>query len=510
MLFNSYAFLLAYLPVTAVVFFLLARRSRELAAAWLAAASLVFYAWWSLAYLPLLLASIAFNFRAGQCIAAAEGRARRRWLTCAVAANLVVLAYFKYADFFLASVNALTGTDFPMLRVLLPIGISFFTFTQIAFLVDTAQGKVREFRFTHYLLFVTYFPHLVAGPVLHHKEMMPQFAEEATYRFSAQNLAVGLTIFIIGLAKKVLIADNLADHANFVFDKSDSASLLVAWGGVFAYAFQLYFDFSGYSDMAIGLSRIFGVRLPLNFNSPYKSASIVEFWRCWHMTLSRFLRDYLYIPLGGNQKGRVRRYANLMTTMTLGGLWHGASWNFVLWGALHGAYLMLNHAWATLAGESRFRRSHAWRAAGVLLTFAAVCVAWVFFRAADLPKALWILQGMAGLYGVSLPDAIGYQLGAAKPLLEQWGVTFYLGGGARFMQTWGWVACAAAIAFLLPNTQELMRRFEPALDFAAGAAQRMRGLAWQPSACWAAAVGVLAVFSLLSLNRPTEFLYFQF
>ena len=510
MLFNSYAFLFAYLPVTVIGFFLLARKSRELAAAWLAAASLFFYAWWSLAYLPLLLASIAFNFRAGQCIAAAEGKARRRWLASAVAANLIVLAYFKYADFFLSSVNALAGTDMPMLHVLLPIGISFFTFTQIAFLVDTAQGKVREFRFTHYLLFVTYFPHLVAGPVLHHKEMMPQFATPENYRFSANNLAVGLTIFAIGLAKKVLVADNLADHANFVFDKADAVTLLVAWGGVLAYAFQLYFDFSGYSDMAIGLSRIFGVRLPLNFNSPYKAPNIVEFWRRWHMTLSRFLRDYLYIPLGGNQKGTARRYANLLATMTLGGLWHGASWNFVLWGALHGTYLMINHAWMALVPGSRWRASRIWHVAAVLLTFGAVCVAWVFFRATDLPKALWILKGMAGGFGIGLPDAFGYQLGALKPLLEQWGVTFYLGGGSRFIQTWSWVACAAAIAFLMPNTQELMHRFAPALDWAADARARKRVIAWQPNMRWAAAIGVLTVFSLLSLNRPTEFLYFQF
>ena len=234
---------------------------------------------------------------------------------------------------------------------------TFYTFTQIAFLVDTYQGKVKEYRFVHYLLFITYFPHLIAGPVLHHAEMMPQFERKESYRQSAANVAIGLSIFAIGLAKKVLIADNLSPHANFFFNQSDPQGLLVAWGGVLAYAFQLYFDFSGYSDMAIGISRIFGIRLPLNFDTPYRSASIVEFWRRWHISLSRFLRDYLYVALGGNRKGRVRRYVNLMLTMLLGGLWHGASWTFVIWGGLHGFYLVVNHGWQWTAGTGTERRS---------------------------------------------------------------------------------------------------------------------------------------------------------
>lgn len=243
----------------------------------------------------------------------------------------------------------------PSLNVILPIGISFYTFTQIAFLVDTFQGKVNEYRFTHYLLFVTYFPHLIAGPVLHHKEMMPQFADSKIYKFSATDFAVGITIFCIGLAKKVLIADNLAPYASPLFSGAASPSFLVAWGGVLAYTFQLYFDFSAYSDMAIGLSRLFGVKLPLNFNSPYKAVNISEFWRRWHMTLSRFLKDYLYIPLGGNRTGTIRRYRNLITVMLLGGLWHGAGCNFVIWGGLHGVYLIIHQGWRKLSELLNFR-----------------------------------------------------------------------------------------------------------------------------------------------------------
>ncbi|MFZ6843199.1 MBOAT family O-acyltransferase [Undibacterium sp. RuTC16W] len=514
MLFNSFSFLLLFLPITAVVFFALAKRSHQLAAGWLALASLFFYGWWDYRYLPLLLASIAFNYWMGWRIGHTERSKAKLWLVGAIALNLVLLAYFKYADFYITSINTLAGSNFPVLHVILPIGISFFTFTQIAFLVDTYQGKVKEYRFTHYLLFVTYFPHLIAGPVLHHKEMMPQFGDAKTYRCLPENIAVGIAIFAMGLAKKVLIADSLAVHATFFFDQTDSPSLLVAWGGVLAYTFQLYFDFSGYSDMAIGLSRLFGIRLPLNFNSPYKAVNIIDFWRRWHMTLSRFLRDYLYIALGGNQKGPVRRYANLMITMVLGGLWHGAGWNFVIWGSLHGAYLMVNHAWAGLAHRLRLPLSSRWwRLCSVCLTFAAVCFAWVFFRASDFSRASAIIQGMLNMNGIGIPENIGTHLGGLKAMLEHIGVTFYLGGGTRFVQTYIWVLVAAAIAFFLPNTQEVMDKFNPALDHQSGQIRSSfvtRYLTWQPTLVWALWIGLLLVASLLLINRPAEFLYFQF
>ena len=439
---------------------------------------------------------------------------RKQWLVFAVVVDLVLLAYYKYADFFLTSANQIFGAKLIPLGVILPIGISFFTFTQIAFLVDSYQGKVKEYRFVHYLLFVTYFPHLIAGPVLHHKEMMPQFADPRNYRLHGANFAIGLSIFCIGLAKKVLLADSLAPYANALFSAPDSPSLLVAWGGVLAYAFQLYFDFSGYSDMAIGLSRLFGVQLPLNFNSPYKATNISDFWRRWHMTLSRFLREYLYIALGGNRKGRVRRYANLIMTMLLGGLWHGAGWNFVIWGGLHGIYLVIHNAWSTLTKRLGAPvESLAWKSMAVLGTFVAVCFAWVFFRAPDLPSSLTIIKGMTGSFGVGLPQAIGNQLGGLRPALEGIGMTFFLGGGTQFFETWTWVAAAALIAFTCPNTQEILGSFTPALEL--HSAHLPKGwlaetLRWTPTRSWAIALGTLLVLSLLSLNRPSQFLYFQF
>ena len=514
MLFNSYSFLLAYLPVTLLGFFLFGRLGKGAGAAWLAACSLFFYAWWDYRYLALLLASIGFNYLLGGYIARRAGRAAgRRALALAVTVNLLLLGYYKYADFFLASANAVLGTDWPLLAIILPIGISFFTFTQIAFLADAYVGKVTEYRFTYYALFVTYFPHLIAGPVLHHKEMMPQFDEDRNYRPDAANFAVGLTIFAIGLAKKVLLADNLAGYAAPAFDPhAEALSLFLAWGGVLAYTFQLYFDFSGYSDMAIGLSRLFGVRLPLNFNSPYKASNISDFWRRWHMTLSRFLRDYLYIPLGGNRHGPLRRHFSLMTTMVLGGLWHGAGWNFVVWGALHGAYLVVNHAWQDLSGRIPLslppRLGHG---LGVAITFLCVVVAWVYFRAPDLATAHRLLAGLSGACGAAIPESIGSRLGALRPMLEGMGIGSFLGGGSTFIETWLWVAVGASIAFLAPNTQEILGRYEPALPVERRTGFRVAPrLLWHPCRRDAVLYGLLFAVGLLALSRPTEFLYFQF
>ena len=347
MLFNSYEFIFLFLPVTFLVFMRLGARHRRWAAGWLAVASLGFYAWWNPAFLPLLLASIACNYLVGLRLArpVIAAWSRKTVLALSITANLGLLAYFKYANFLLDNLNLVIGTDY-RLDLVLPLGISFFTFTQIAFLVDAYQGKAKEYHPVDYCLFVTFFPHLIAGPVLHHQEMMPQFARAETYRPNPENIAVGIAIFSIGLVKKVLIADAMAAHATPVFEAAEQGATLsffTAWEGALAYTFQLYFDFSGYSDMAIGLARLFGITLPANFDSPYRAVNIIDFWRRWHMTLSRFLRDYLYIRLGGNRKGPVRRYMNLFVTMLLGGLWHGAGWTYVVWGGLHGCYLIANH-----------------------------------------------------------------------------------------------------------------------------------------------------------------------
>jgi len=519
MLFNSYTFLLLFLPVTALVFFRLGAYNKNMAAGWLGAASLFFYGYWNPAYVGLLLGSVFFNYGVGVALAREHivGRERRNnlILTAGIVGNLALLGYYKYANFFLDNVDRLFGINWPMQKILLPLGISFFTFTQIAFLVDAWSGKAREYNFLHYLLFVTYFPHLIAGPVLHHKEMMPQFAKPATYRIGWDNITVGVMIFSLGLFKKTVLADGVAPYATSAFHAVDTAQrldLLMAWGGALAYTVQLYFDFSGYSDMAIGLSRLFGVVLPLNFNSPYKAINIIDFWRRWHMTLSRFLRDYLYIPLGGNRKGRMRRYLNLMITMVLGGLWHGASWNFVFWGGLHGLYLAVNHGWQSV--HERFTPGRA--ASGTLgrlwawsLTFAAIVVGWVFFRATTLHGALNMLAGMVGLHGLALPEAFEPALASGGVFLkETLGLRFYLGGGNLFLLTWSWVIGLLAIALFMPNTQEIMRNHRPGLDFDAGAATG--ALAWRPTAAWALTTGALSAAGLLSLSKATEFLYYQF
>ncbi len=414
----------------------------------------------------------------------------------AVIGNLSALAYFKYADLFISSLDAAAGWHIQLLNVVLPIGISFFTFTQIAFLVDTYRGIAREYDFVRYLLFVTYFPHLIAGPVLHHKEMMPQFREAKTYVPRASNLAIGLTTFGIGLAKKILLADSFADYANPVFNAAEQGhtpDLIAAWAGVISYTLQIYFDFSGYSDMAIGLSKMFGVDLPLNFSSPYKSTSIIEFWRRWHMTLSRFLRDYLYVALGGNRHGTVRRHANLMITMLLGGLWHGANWTFVVWGGLHGVFLVVNHAWQTAlerAGWPATEAGWARRLVGWSITTLVVMIAWVFFRATSFDAAVRILRGMADF------DTARYMASHGWP---SFAATFF--AYPVPIDDWprlgGKLALGCVTALLLPNTQSLPIHFVTGL---------------RASYVTIGFVLVL-VFVLLAMNASrgaSEFIYFNF
>lgn len=532
MLFNSYVFIFAFLPVVMLGFYLIGRSSHALAALWLAAASLFFYGWWDLRYVGLLLASIVFNFGAGYLIGRrgrqSDGSSARRakmLLVSAIAVNLIFLIYFKYANFFVDNLNQLTGSAWTLANVVLPLGISFFTFTQIAFLVDTYQGKVKEFSFVHYALFVTYFPHLIAGPVLHHAEMMPQFSRRTVCHINWDNMAVGLSIFVLGLAKKVLLADSVADFSTPVFEAVRAGGepmLIEAWVGALAYTLQLYFDFSAYSDMAIGLSLMFNVRLPLNFNSPYKATSIIDFWRCWHMTLSRFLRDYLYIPLGGSRLGTSRRYANLVITMLLGGLWHGAGWTFVIWGALHGFYLLVNHAWRA------FKTRLGWGDGGRLaalgtgaLTFLAVVVGWVFFRADSTSTAVTMLQGMVGMNGVSLPKSFE---GRMEPLLgsHAWLVFDGLGAFSTFRAI-AFLGLGFLVIWLMPNVHQMFLRYRPVCDdadpYVFSSTNKTKEtwlekihqfLPWRFSHQRAWVTGILFAIALMGMDRISEFLYFQF
>jgi D-alanyl-lipoteichoic acid acyltransferase DltB (MBOAT superfamily) len=519
MLFNSYAFLFLFLPVTFGVFYLLARASHMLAAGWLACASLFFYGWWNAAYVGLLAGSIVFNYTMGMWIARSLAREHpagaRALFALAVTGDLLLLGYYKYSNFFLTNAGALAGLALEPAEIVLPLGISFFTFTQIAFLADTCQGRVREYNFVHYSLFVTYFPHLIAGPILHHAEVMPQFGLASTYRLQAENVAVGLTIFVIGLVKKVILADGIAPYVGPLFDLPGAGAqptFFEAWGAVLAYSLQLYFDFSGYSDMAIGLSRLFGVRLPLNFYSPYKAANISELWQRWHMTLSRFLRDYLFVPLGGHRKSAVRRYASLIVTMVLCGVWHGAGWTYVVFGCLHGAYLAANQAWRTLRkrmGHNR-RRSTWWgRGLGVLLTFAAWLVGLAIFRSATVSDATVMLAGMFGAYGFALPDVWLSKWGELGTWLAALGVEFTDARGLVRAGLVNWIVILLAICWLAPNTQQIMARFEPALNVPRDAVPA-RVLAWRPTLATALATAALAFAAIINLHRHSEFLYFQF
>ncbi|XVJ68837.1 MAG: MBOAT family protein [Rhizobacter sp.] len=507
MLFTTVPFVLLFLPLTLAGFFALGRYSQRAAAAWLFFASLFFYGFWMPEFTLLLLGSIAMNFVVGLHIAKGHARGTQPtmlspkvWLVLGVTLNILVLAYFKYANFFLNNLNAVMGSDWQLAHVVLPIGISFYSFTQIAFLADTYQRKVSEFNPVHYGLFVTYFPHLIAGPVLHHGQMMPQFANPAIYRWNHAHVAAGLAIFAMGLFKKVVLADGISPYADAVFKPVDLGALPTtteAWLAAVAYTLQLYFDFSGYSDMAIGLSWMFNVKLPFNFNSPYKATSISDFWRRWHISLSNFLRDYLYIALGGNRRGAVRRYVNLGTTMLLGGLWHGASWSFVVWGGLHGAALMLNHSFRAAIEAAlgkvflaRWDGSRIVQIGGWGLTMLCVVVAWVFFRAETLGGALRMVQGMMGQAG-AVTDSLET---GVQPLL--W--------NAGLQLTVGWVCCAvlAAMAVLVPNSNAigewLMRRARSSATWTA----------------WLCGAGLCTVAFLIVVNTARDsvsaFIYFNF
>lgn len=530
MLFNSFGFIFLFLPITFAGMYWLGRYSRRLAALWLALASLTFYAVWDSRFLLVLLISIVSNYGMGYWIGlhrAGAGVAAKKLLAAAIVFNLTLLGYFKYSNFFIASVNQLSGGHIPALDVVLPLGISFFTFTQIAFLIDVYRGIAREYNFIHYLLFVTYFPHLIAGPVLHHKQMMPQFANPAIYRINNENIALGLSIFVLGLFKKVLIADSLSEYATPIFNAANNGHVLMlveAWTGALAYTLQLYFDFSGYSDMAIGLSLMFNIRLPLNFDSPYKATNIIDFWRRWHMTLSAFLRDYLYIPLGGNRKGKMRRYLNLMATMLLGGLWHGAGWTFIVWGGLHGLYLTVNHGWRG------WKRKLGWRdggrysrfAAGAL-TFLAVVIAWVFFRAESMVSAQSILAAMAGINGISLPALFEAPMSGLLMETQQMAIVF---SGLLPVTKLSDTSAALAITFgcvlvwLCPNVRQIMQGYKPTWEDMVGkptpalmtGGRAYKYLIWKPSLLTASLGGILffAILLVLGTKKSSEFLYFQF
>ncbi|MEM9121920.1 MAG: MBOAT family protein [Pseudomonadota bacterium] len=554
MLFNSYIFIFVFLPVTWLVFAVLTRRAPyTIALGWLVAASLFFYAYWNPPFVLLLILSVVCNYGLGRLLhsmhrptvqggAALRGAGlvrpagvpqtsdpaskwpRRAVLAAGILFNLGLIAYFKYAGLLIDTINAAAALGIPAPSIFLPLGISFFTFQQIAYLVDHYTGDTKETRFVSYALFVTFFPQLIAGPIVHHKEMMPQFDRGADRRIRFDNVVIGLTIFAIGLFKKVVLADQIALYSSPVFEAAaagQAVTLVDAWIGALGFTLQLYFDFSAYSDMAIGLARLFGIRLPLNFNSPYKATSISDFWRRWHMTLSRFLRDYLYIALGGNRHGQARRYTNLFITMLLGGLWHGAGLAFLFWGALHGVYLAINHAFnsarAALFGWTPDQTTVVSRNLSRAVTFLAVVVGWVFFKAGSLAleqggnalggfdTAIVVLAGMAGLNGVVLPHVFAPVAGVLPVTIGD--VAFY--GGIPMVALF---ALLFAIIWFSPNVAQIMRTYRPVIETYPGEVEpvALGFLRWKPSMGWSVAVGAMAALAVGNLTQVSEFLYFQF
>jgi D-alanyl-lipoteichoic acid acyltransferase DltB (MBOAT superfamily) len=540
MLFNSYEFLFAFLPVTLVGFLLLGRMSRNLALGWLIAASLVFYAWWRPVNVPIIAISLLINFAIAlwlKRLSQEDGKPLLRNLVLAVGIvfNLCFLGYFKYTNFLLSTFNDMADTGFVLKQIILPLGISFITFQNIAFLVDVHARRVETFTLRDYLLFVLFFPQLIAGPIVHYREMMPQF-ERNPCRFDSGGLAVGITLLCFGLFKKVVLADGMALHVSPIFELAaggGSISLIAGWVAAIGYTLQIYFDFSGYSDMAAGLACCFGVRLPLNFYSPLQSTSIIDFWSRWHVTLTRFLTAYLYNPLLlwltrrryargltglGGRNATLGSFLQLLVwptllTMFISGVWHGAGYTFVLWGLLHGLYLTINHGWR-LTGARLWASKEAYarfmRPAGFLLTFFAVVVAMVLFRAPSVHAAAEVYRGMLGFGGIELPRLIVEKLGTHLP---EHLVTAIDVATKDFLVVQLWLISLLAIALILPNTLQIMAAYEPVL----GAKERPattgllpRPLQWKPTLGWVLLVAALGATAIMRVGGPSEFLYWQF
>jgi alginate O-acetyltransferase complex protein AlgI len=520
MLFNSQEFLFGFLPVTLVVFFVLGARSRAWAIRWLILASLVFYGWWRPVNVVIIAPSIIINFGLASALLRLSVDERRRRtggavLVLGILFNVCFLGVFKYADFVAGALNDALATNFALMHIILPLGISFITFQKIAFLVDVHAGRVKSFTLQDYCTFVLFFPQLIAGPIVHYREMMPQF-QAAPCRFDKENVTVGLTLLVFGLFKKVVLADNMARYVTPIYEHSAAAggtSLPLAWMAAIGFTLQLYFDFSGYTDMALGLARFVGIRLPQNFNSPLQASSIIDYWLRWHMTLTRFLTAYIYNPLAlaltrrrlakgkaafGGRQTTAGAFVSLlmfpaMLTMFISGLWHGAGYGFVVWGLLHGVYLTVNHAWRVAAARlwrDRARYDRVMRPVGWAVTFVAVTAAMVFFRSTTMASAIDLARGIAGLNGAAMPA----------------------GGGREVLSAVLWGSALLVIALACPNTMQILARYEPALGVRPRPSGRMLGgvLEWKASLPWAVMVSVVAGLAVVSMRGVSEFLYWQF
>ncbi len=489
MLFNSYIFIFLFLPITFIVYFFLCKIKLTLGAkAWLVVASLFFYAWWNPVYLPLIILSIMFNYAFGMWLArrnknpSASRAVQKIILGLAVGGNLAFLGYFKYMDFFISNINYFTNTQLQLLNIVLPLGISFFTITQIAYQVDVYHNIAKDYNLVNYSLFVTFFPHLICGPIIHHKEMMPQFDNLKSKLINYKHIAQGLFLFSLGLFKKVIIADTFSAWAIPGFASPHPLNTLEAWTTSLSFALQLYFDFSGYTDMALGVALMFNIRLPINFNSPYKALSIQDFWRRWHITLTRFLGEYVYIPLGGNRRGPWRTYLNLLATFLIGGIWHGAGWTYLVWGALHGGALAVHRVWR--GWNLRMPKVLAW-----FLTFNFFNTTLVIFRAKDWDEALKVLKGMFFFNDTVLPGALAAKAGWLSAL----GIKFgdYLQHIHGNDNTILLIVIGLFICLYFRNSNELVQDFKPSWQLALGTA-------------------MMAFVAILNIDKTQIFLYYQF
>lgn len=528
MLFTSYEFLFLFLPLLLCGWWVVGLTARQHLPLLLLGASAVFYCLWGVGFFALLVVMVLLNYSLGMvlqgmpdkplvpntpadtgsadspysadgvdgeaasggspCSGSSKGWTRKKVLVAAIVLNLAPLCYFKYSTFILANINGLLGTDWHSGVTGLPLGISFYTFMQIAWLVTVYRREIQPEGLKNYALFSSCFPYVISGPIVRYGQVAPQFA--ALGPITASNVAPALSLFVLGLGKKVLLADSLAVYANSIFNAAEKGFPLTgaeAWAGSLAYTFQLYFDFSGYTDMAIGIALLLGIRLPDNFDSPYKSTGIVDFWRRWHITLSSWLRDFLYIPLGGSRAGKLVQYRNLFLTMLLGGVWHGAGWPFILWGAVHGAMLSVNHffkSWAKGRIPAVVLDNPASRLLCIAFTFVCINTAWVLFRADSLSGAGRMFQQML---------AVGKDAGTL------WGNLFV----NNYMQDWQCpllLAVSALICWGLPNSREMIF----------GTRTGRPWLYWTPSKPWAAALALISLGALILLSRKSVFLYFQF
>jgi alginate O-acetyltransferase complex protein AlgI len=481
LIFNSFEFIFMFLPIVFVLYYVFNKINFTLSKIWLLASSLFFYSWWNPSYLPLILVSLLVNFFIGSYLGKMDrSRSKKALLTIGIFFNVCLLGYFKYYDFFASNLNWALGTNFNVLHLILPLAISFYTFQQIAYLVDSYRNETKEYNFLNYALFVSFFPQLIAGPIVHHSQVMSQFDDKHNRKINYKNIGLGLFVFAVGLFKKVGIADTFAVWANKGYSMYTELTFVDSWMTSLAYTFQLYFDFSGYSDMAIGAGLLFNIVLPMNFNSPYKALNIQDFWRRWHITLSGFLTKYIYIPLGGNRKGRVRTYINIMIIFFVSGFWHGAGWTFIIWGVMHGAASVINRLW-TKAGF----KMHKWLA--WFITFNFVNATWVFFRAPSFDVALEVLKAMTGLKGISLPAELS-QYG----FIQQFTNNFY-----QFPLNDGFVkpAIITLLGFLIAVFAKNSLELKDTL---------------KPNWTYAVYVSILLVYSVFQLQKVTEFLYFNF